>query len=156
VVTTQHQIGRAEITLTLPWPVSANRYWRTYQPWGFKSVVTVVSKEAKAYKNQVLLLARRAGILRPLCGKVSVHLQLYPKRPLDWKKRQTADPLGWDMSVKCLDIDNARKVLYDALKNVVFEDDCMVWQDSAERMVPDGMPGPDGSGGRVLVTVREL
>ena len=37
------------VTLVLPYPVSANRYWRTYQPKGHRVPVTVVSREAKKY-----------------------------------------------------------------------------------------------------------
>ncbi len=135
--------------ITLPWPISANRYWRTYMLRGFKGPVTVVSPEAKAYKNQVAQAVRYAGFRLPIAGKVAVHLQLYPKRPQDWEKRQAADPLSWDQSVKCLDIDNARKVLYDALSGVLFDDDRWIWKDSAERMVPDGEA-------RVVVSVRSL
>ncbi len=31
------------IRLVLPYPLSANRYWRTYMPKGFKAPVTVCS-----------------------------------------------------------------------------------------------------------------
>ncbi len=132
--------------ITLPYPIIANRYWRTFQPRGFRTPVTVVSPEAKAYKEQVAKIAWQSGFRGPISGRVSVHLKLYPKRPRDWKKREMADPNGWDQSVKCLDIDNARKVLYDALGGVLFEDDRWIWSDSAERKVPDGEP-------RVEVTV---
>jgi crossover junction endodeoxyribonuclease RusA len=124
--------------ISLPWPISANRYWRTYLPKGFRVPVTVVSPEAKAYKCQVAVLARVAGIREPIRGRVAVHIRLYPHRPQNWKKRQAEDPFGWDQSVRCLDLDNARKVLYDALSGVLFEDDRWIWNDSAERMVPDG------------------
>ena len=47
------------------------------------------------------------------------------------------------------DIDNARKVLYDALKGIAFEDDARIFRDSAERMEPDGEA-------RVVVTVAPI
>lgn len=119
-------------------------------PKGFKTPVTTISTEAKRYKTEVLRTARRAGILRPISGRVHIHLRLYPKRPMDYLKRMKTNPSGWDSNVRCIDLDNARKVLYDSLKDVIFEDDSMVWSDSAERMVPDG------SGGRVVVTVMEI
>lgn len=126
------------IALTLPYPISANRYWRTYMPKGFKAPVTTVSAEAKAYKADVFKCAIMAGIRKPLAGRVRVSIDLYPKRPQDWRKRSQRNPLAWDDDVQCLDLDNARKVLYDALKGVAIEDDKWIFEDSAKRMEPDG------------------
>lgn len=139
----------AEVVLTLPYPLSANRYWRTYMPKGFKAPVTAISQEAKAYKSEVAWLAKAAGVRSPIAGRVEVNVRLYPMRPADWAKRAAKDPLCWDDTVRCIDLDNARKVLYDALKGVVFEDDRWVRRDSAERMEPDGEA-------RVVVTVRQI
>ena len=138
-----------EYHITLPIPISANRYYRTYMPRGFYAPVTVVSAEAKAYKRQVALLARTAGIREPIKGRVAVHIRLYPQRPKDWKKRQAADPLGWDSTVRSMDLDNVRKVLYDAMEGILFGDDKSVWFDSAERMKPDGEP-------RVVVSISSI
>lgn len=126
------------ITLTLPYPISANRYWRTFMPKGFKAPVTTVSQEAKDYRRAVAQLAREAGITTPIVGRVHVDIELYPQRPQDWAKRARTNPHGWDDDVRCIDIDNARKCLYDAMKNIVFEDDKWVWSDTARRMEPDG------------------
>jgi crossover junction endodeoxyribonuclease RusA len=126
------------IALTLPYPISANRYWRTYMPKGFKAPVTVPSAEAKAYKAQVCGLAKIAGVKAPIAGRVAVAIRLYPNRPQDWAKRAAKDPMGWDDTVQCLDLDNANKVLFDALKGVVIEDDRWVRRITAERMEPDG------------------
>jgi crossover junction endodeoxyribonuclease RusA len=52
--------------------------------------------------------------------------------------------------VQCIDLDNARKVLYDALKDVAFGDDKWVRADSAERMEPDE------HGARVVVTITPI
>lgn len=136
-----------EVTLVLPYPVSANRYWRTYMPKGFKAPVTVCSAEAKAYKSEVAWLAKAAGIREPIMGRVSVSYVLYPKRPLDWSKRAAKDPLGWDDTVACIDLDNAQKVLLDALKGVVFGDDKWVRRIEAVRAEPDGEA-------RLVVTIR--
>ena len=126
------------IHLTLPPAVSSNRYWRTYMPKGFKAPVTVCSSEAKAYKQQVGWLAKAAGIRKPIAGRVAVSYTLYPKRPLDWAKRAAKDPAAWDDGVLCIDLDNAQKVLFDALKGVVIEDDKWVRRIEAERAEPDG------------------
>jgi crossover junction endodeoxyribonuclease RusA len=128
------------VTLILPYPVSANRYWRTYMPKGFKAPVTTVSAEAKAYKQAVRRIARSQGIVAPFPGRVAVRLRLYPECPLDWQKRAQRDPLGWDDTVRCIDLDNAVKVLFDALSGVVFCDDSWVRGIASERMEPDGKP----------------
>lgn len=137
------------ITLTLPYPLSANRYWRTYMPNGFKAPVTTLSAEAKAYKNEVKLLAKQAGILRPITGRVAVSILLYPHRPQDWQKRIKIDPKAWDDTVQCLDLDNANKVLFDSLKGVAIEDDKWVRRITSERMEPDGEA-------RLVVTITAI
>lgn len=137
------------VSLVLPWPISANRYWRTYMPKGFKAPVTVVSAEAKAYKQEVAWLAKAAGVRRPFDGRVEVTIRLFPQRPKDWAKRAQRDPMGWDDTVQSLDLDNANKVLFDALKGVAFLDDKWVRRIVSERMEPDGA-------GRVEVTIRPV
>lgn len=139
----------SEVVLVLPYPISANRYWRTYQPKGFKSHVTVPSSEAKSYKQEVGWLAKQAGVRSPMQGRVEIDIKLFPQRPLDWAKRAQKNPGRWDDDVRCIDLDNARKVLYDSLKGIVFDDDRWVFRDSGQRMEPDGEA-------RVVVTVRQI
>lgn len=144
--------SRAHLTpirLVLPYPISANRYWRTFMPKGFKAPVTTLSKEAKDYKAEVGWLAKQAGIRSPIPGRVAVSYVLYPKRPQDWAKRAEKDPLGWDDSVLCIDLDNAQKVLMDALKGVVIEDDKWIRRIVAERAEPDGEA-------RLIVTIEPI
>lgn len=133
------------VVLALPYPLSANRYWTSFRI-GNRQMVAP-SKEAKAYKTEVAWLCKQAGIRSPLIGRVSVDIALYPQRPQDWAKRVKDNPTSWDDTVRCIDLDNARKVLYDALKDLAFQDDKWVWQDSARRMQPDG-------DARVVVTIR--
>lgn len=139
----------SSITLVLPYPVSSNRYWRTFMPKGFKAPVTTLSSEAKAYKEQVRLLVLVAGIRKPIKGRVAVSYVLYPNRPLDWQKRMRADGAAWDDTVMCIDLDNAQKVLFDSLKNLAFEDDKWVRRIHAERAEPDG-------DARVVVTITAI
>lgn len=139
------------VTLSLPYPLSANRYWRTYMPKGFKAPVTVLSAEAKAYKNDVKLLAKLAGVVRPITGRVSISYTLFPSCPKDWKKRVAKDPNGWDDTVQCIDLDNAQKVLMDSLKGVVIEDDKWVRRIVAERVEPE----PDGQA-KLVVTITAI
>lgn len=137
------------VILTLPYPVSANAYWRTYMPKGFKAPVTTLSKQAKDYKSAVYLLAKEAGIRKPIPGRVAVSYTLFPKRPQDYAKRMKADPLRWDDTVQCLDLDNALKVMLDSLKGIVFDDDRWVRRIVAERAEPDGEA-------RLVVTVTPI
>ncbi|ACR29207.1 RusA family crossover junction endodeoxyribonuclease [Burkholderia glumae] len=134
------------ITVTLPYPISANRYWRPVKLGPRISIVP--TKEAKAYKADVGQILRAAGV-KPISGRVRVHIDLYPQRPQDWQKRQRLHGAQWDNTVRCLDIDNARKVVYDALNDVAFDDDGWIWSDSATRREPDGEA-------RVVVTITPI
>jgi len=137
------------IVLTLPYPPSANRMWRTYMPKGFKAPVTVLSADGKAYKATVCGLAKLAGVKSPITGRVAVDVRLYPNRPQDWQKRAKRDPMAWDDTVQCIDLDNANKVLFDALKGVAIDDDKWVRRITSERMEPDGEA-------RVVVTITPI
>lgn len=139
----------AEIRLSLPYPVSANRYWRSLVPRGHKRAIVTLSDEAKSYKSQVAWMAKAAGIRTPMAGRVHVEIYLYPKRPLDYAKRMKKNPDGWDDDVQCIDLDNARKVLYDALKGIAFDDDKWIFSDGGARMEPDGEA-------RVEVVIRKI
>lgn len=136
------------VELTLPYPISANRYWRSFVPRGHSRAIVTLSDEAKSYKAEVGWIAKQR-LPQPLLGRVAVDIRLYPKRPQDWARRAAKNPLTWDDDVMCIDIDNARKVLYDALKGVAFSDDDRIFRDSAQRMEPDGAA-------RVVVTITQL
>ena len=98
----------ATTTLTLPYPPSANRYWRTFRG------MTVVSPEARAYKANARLRALAQGV-RPLDGPVRLVLRVYRPR-------------------KAGDLSNRIKVLEDALCGVAFEDDDQVVAIEATRL----------------------
>lgn len=135
------------IVLTLPYPVSANRYWKTAARGG--RAMTYVSGEAKDYRAKVAAIARARGIFSPMYGRVEVAVQLYPHRPLDHKKRMRDHGAAWDDTVSCIDLDNANKVLLDSLKGVVIQDDKWVRRLTSERMEPDGEA-------RVVLYVRSM
>lgn len=124
------------ITLTLPYPPSANRYWRTAVVRG--RAQTYASPDAKAYKAAVQAIALEAGVRRPIDGHIELHLQLYPQRPQDWAKRARRNPSGWDDDVRCIDLGNCEKVLSDALNGVAWVDDSQHRRIVLERMEPDG------------------
>ena len=136
------------ITLVLPYPISANRYWNSFRL-GNRMMVAP-SSEAKAYKRQVAQLAQACGISKPITGRVQIDIRLWPKRPKDWARRYAQDPFAWDDTVLCLDLDNVNKVLFDALKGIAIDDDRWVRRMTSERMQPD-----DG-GARVAVRITPL
>lgn len=135
------------ITLTLPYPISANRYWRPVKLGQHISIVP--TKEAKQFRAAVGIICRAQGVITPITGRVQVDVKLFPKRPLDWQKRQRQAGAAWDDTVMCIDLDNANKVLLDSLKEVAIEDDRWVRKLTTERMEPDGEA-------RVVVTITAL
>lgn len=135
------------IELTLPYPPSANRYWRTAVVCG--RAQTYPSADAKAYKAEVAGMARKAGVHQPLQGRIALHVQLYPQRPQDWARRARLDPLTWDDDVRCIDLGNAEKVLSDALNGVAWLDDKQHRRILLERMEPDGEA-------RMVVRIEQL
>lgn len=110
--------------IALPYPVSANRYWRSFayraKGTGKPRAVTVVSDEAKAYKREAGWRAKLAGCRTPLAGALELRITLVPKNRV------------------CMDLDNALKVTLDALKGIAYADDDQVWKITACRAEPDG------------------
>jgi len=135
------------ITLTLPYPLSANRYWRPVKLGPRISIVP--TKEAKAFRAEIAVACHDQGVRAPITGRVHVDVKLYPGRPLDWQKRMRKEGGAWDDTVRCIDIDNANKVLLDALKDVAIDDDKWVRKLTSERMEPDGQA-------RVVVTITAI
>ncbi|THF64336.1 RusA family crossover junction endodeoxyribonuclease [Pseudothauera rhizosphaerae] len=99
--------------IILPYPISANRYWRVF---GGR---VVRSAEAVQYRKDagfLFALSRR----RPLAGPVSVHLALHPRENKDGTASRSR-----------LDLDNCIKVALDALNGVAYLDDKQVVRLSA-------------------------
>lgn len=141
------------IVLTLPYPISANAYWgtRIVKPRGKSAMAMVyVTHEARGYKADVAKICAARGITQPLVGRIALAIRVFPHRPLDWQKRQRQLGIAWDDTVRALDLDNANKVLLDALKGIAFEDDKWVRRLQAERMEPDE------HGARVIVAIEQL
>lgn len=86
--------------ITLPYPPSANRYWRSWRG------RMVVSDAAKTYKLAAWMVAQSAGI-HPLAGDVAISVHVY--RP-----------------ARRGDVDNSLKVLLDALIGVAYQDDSQI------------------------------
>ncbi len=100
--------------VTLPYPISANRYWRT-------NGRMYVSTEAQAYKVACGWEAKAAG-LQPLKGNVAVTIHVY--RPQ-----------------KSGDLDNRLKVLFDALRGIAWLDDKQIVEIHAYRHEKDAGGG---------------
>lgn len=123
-------VEASEVCVRLGYPISTNRYWRTFRG------MTVVSKEAKAYKHEAALLAKLAGICRPHEGRVSLRVTLLPKTTKN----------GAESAVR-MDIDNVLKVAIDALNKVAYLDDRQIIRIVAE--LGEAVPG-----GGLLVCVK--
>lgn len=95
------------MTITLPSPPSANRYWRNFRG------RTVVSAEAKAYKEQVGWIARAAGA-QLIDGNVALTVRWYRER-------------------KSGDLSNRLKILEDSLQGILFDNDSQIVRIVAER-----------------------
>lgn len=94
--------------LKLPYPISANRYWR------HSGSITHVSSEAKAYKRVVALAAKYAGVT-PCSGVVAVDITFHPKTTKSGAANKQR-----------LDLDNVLKVTLDALQGVAYQNDSQV------------------------------
>ena len=116
--------------LRLAYPVSANRYWRTFRG------RTIRSSEADAYKASARVVAERFGVVE-IQGPVSVSIALLPKLT----KRGLA-------SLARMDLDNCIKVTLDALNGIAYFDDAQVVNLSARI-------GPAVEGGGLEVCVEE-
>jgi len=93
--------------LTLPIPVSANRYWRHAQG------RTYISAEAKAYKAEVVWIAKASGA-QLMDGDLSLTMIVY--RP-----------------AKRGDLDNFFKLTLDSLQGIVYSNDSQIVRILAER-----------------------
>ena len=116
--------------LRLAYPVSANRYWRTFRG------RTIRSSEADAYKASARVVAERFGVVE-IQGPVSVSIALLPKLT----KRGLA-------SLTRMDLDNCIKVTLDALNGIAYFDDAQVVNLTARI-------GPAVEGGGLEVCVEE-
>lgn len=115
--------------LDLPYPVSANRYWRHFRG------MTVRSADAMKFIANVKKSALTHG-LRPLAGEVELCVVFHPKltkKGAEYKRRQ--------------DLSNTIKVVEDALIGVAYADDKQVTSIQAKL-------GPAIIGGGLVVSWR--
>ncbi|XIE85589.1 RusA family crossover junction endodeoxyribonuclease [Neisseria meningitidis] len=124
--------GMRVMRLILPYPVSANRYWRIWRNRAVRSA------EAAAYKKTVRRIAQEAGAM-PSEGSVAVRLRLIPKANKDGSANKTV-----------IDLDNALKVALDALQGIAYHNDRQV-----RRIVAEYADEPKQGGG-LAVEIEEL
>ena len=117
-------------SLILPYPPSANRYWRIFRG------RAVQSADATAYKRHIWALARSNGISDTNLAPVALELILRPLRPLDGDRRERLYGADWHLSLRCLDLDNSIKILLDALQGVAYANDKQVRSIKIERGTP--------------------
>ena len=105
--------------LALPYPPSANRYWRI-----FRGRATP-SKAAAEYKQAV----RSLGEIEPTSEPVALSITLHPKQRKDGEESRVI-----------MDLDNCLKVALDALQGVAYENDRQVRRISLTygESMPDG------------------
>lgn len=117
--------------MVFDYPPSANRYWRV---WGGR---VVRSSEARSYKIACQIIAAREKI-KPIAGDVAVTIILHPKLTKKGVASKTR-----------LDLDNALKVVIDALQGVAYANDSQVVKLIAEI-------GPAQIGGALMVEIEEV
>lgn len=88
------------ITIQLPLPPSANRYWRMFRG------RMVVSAEAKAFKTEAGWIAKAAGA-EVMTGPLSLSVDVYRER-------------------KSGDLDNKLKIILDSLQGMLYENDSQI------------------------------
>ena len=116
--------------MVFPYPPSANRYWRV---WGGR---VVRSAEARSYKIICHGIATMAKAPK-LAGDVAVSVILHPKKTKRGEASKTR-----------IDLDNALKVVIDAMQGVAYANDSQVVRIVAEI----GCPLTDGG---LTIEVKE-
>lgn len=102
-----YDLEGAVIKLTVPYPPSANRYWRVSGNRVYRST------EAKNYKKQVQQMATLQH--EPISGDLAVTLYVYRPR-------------------RSGDLDNRIKCLLDSLQGAIYHDDKQIVEIHAYRM----------------------
>ena len=104
------KIGLNLVTLHLPWPPTANTYWRHSQGRHY------ISAKGIAYRKEVDLKVRIFAGVFPKEAKIAVHIDAFPP---DNRRR---------------DLDNLCKCLLDSLQKAgVYEDDFQIDELSLKR-----------------------
>lgn len=114
------------IELELPYPPSANRYWRKFNN------RMVISKHGKEFQFEVCRIVKDSGI-EPIRGAIAIKILIYTP---DWRRR---------------DEDNLNKALLDAVsKSGIWDDDSFIcYHVNEKRKDADGI-------GRIVLQVKPV
>lgn len=118
--------------IVMPYPVSANRYWRNFNG------RMVLSCEATKYKRSVGATYAVEGGKYHHNGDIDVSIRLHPKLTKNGLPSKTR-----------IDLDNCLKVVIDALNNAAYRDDSQIVKIVAEI-------GHPVAGGALSVKVKGL
>lgn len=116
--------------MVFPYPPSANRYWRV---WGGRVVRSSEATSYKAICKGIATLSKHPTIE----GDVSISVLLHPKKTKKGAASKTR-----------IDLDNALKVVIDAMQGVIYANDSQVVRIVAEI----GCPLTDGG---LTIEVKE-
>lgn len=108
-------MGSAEGWIVMPYPVSANRYWRNFNG------RMVLSCQATKYKRSVGATYAVEGGKYHHNGDIDVSIRLHPKLTKNGLPSKTR-----------IDLDNCLKVVLDALNNAAYRDDSQIVKIVAE------------------------
>ena len=118
------------LALTLPWPPSANTYWRSVVMG--KSPRVLISKKGREYRKDVLAACLQQRVIKGLDGRLDVRIYAMPP---DRRRR---------------DLDNLTKACFDAITHAgVWHDDSQVDRFEIER-------GDVITGGALMIEIREI
>ena len=117
------RVAALDVKLVLPYPVSANRYWRSFVPKGWTRAVVHLSDDAKAYKNAVGWIAKQAGFKSPTDKPIEIGKIILVPPATRMRKAAGSDELVEVKNGTVLNLDNALKVTIDALNEIVYVDD---------------------------------
>ena len=117
------------LTLELPYPVSMNAIWRSYNG------RQVLTKEARAYRNEIKYACSKSRI-KMITGPVSVVIELRPKMTVTGKASKVL-----------IDLDNCIKATLDGLEGIAIENDRNVKRIYAYY----GQPQPTGG---LIITIE--
>lgn len=143
------------IKLTLPHPVSANAYWAT-RAWIDKAskqpkFQTYVTPEAEKFKRDAGFIAKAAGFRQPTMNPVEIGAITLIPPATTTRYNPHSKKVERVKNGRRLDIDNCLKVVFDALKQIVYVDDKQI-----ERICGPIGYGEPADPGALIIEIREL
>lgn len=97
----------------------------TYTPPRTKKAMNEVSKQVKEHPECPET---------PLSAPVSVETTFHVSMPKSWSKKKREAMLGEPVAKKQFDIDNLQKLIFDALNEILWEDDGQIWESYGKKV----------------------